>query len=56
MKTFALVTDILGGATIVSAAVTLIVALTSGGSKSPTKEAPVSVQVSPWGVGLSGKF
>lgn len=56
-RTFALVTDVLGGATIVSAAVTLIVALTRG--KSAPDERPVGalrVQVSPFGASLSGSF
>lgn len=57
-RTFALVTDILGGATIVSAAVTLIGALARGGKSAPPEQSAgaLRVQVSPFGATLSGSF
>ncbi|CAN5595213.1 hypothetical protein BH09MYX1_BH09MYX1_53500 [soil metagenome] len=57
-RTLALVTDILGGATIVSAIVNVIVGLTTSGSKAPPKDtAPgVSFQLSPFGAALTGRF
>jgi len=55
-RTFALVTDVLGGSAIVAGAVTLIVALT--GKSAPKKEHAsfVQVGVSPWGVDVQGRF
>jgi hypothetical protein len=57
-RTLALVTDVLGGATIAGAIVTVIVGLTTSGKSAPKKDAPppVSFSVSPFGASLSGAF
>jgi len=52
-RTFALVTDVFGGATIVAGAVTLVLALTR---PSVTKEAFVRPYFSPFGGGVAGAF
>ncbi len=58
-RTLALVTDILGGATLAGAIVTVIVGLTTSGKSAPKKDAappPVSFSVSPFGASVSGSF
>jgi hypothetical protein len=58
LKTYAGLTDGLGAATIVSGGVTLLLALTSGGTKASTQQGTPTVRVAPrvGGISVIGDF